>query len=47
MAEKFKRDMLEAERSGNLPFDSEADWIDYASAGLSGPRRWCRRRCAR
>ncbi len=36
-AEKFKRDMLEAERSGNLPFDSEADWIDYASAGLSGP----------
>ena len=20
-----------------LPFDSEADWIDYASAGLSGP----------
>jgi putative ABC transport system ATP-binding protein len=36
-AELFKRDLLEAERSGNLPFDSEADWIDYASAGLSGP----------
>jgi ABC-type multidrug transport system fused ATPase/permease subunit len=36
-AEAFKRDMLEAERAGNLPFDSEADWIDYASAGLSGP----------
>jgi putative ABC transport system ATP-binding protein len=36
-AEAFKRDLLEAERSGNLPFDSEADWIDYESAGLSGP----------
>ena len=36
-AELFKRDMLEAKRSGNLPFDSEADWIDYESAGLSGP----------
>ena len=36
-AEMFKRDMLEAERSGNLAFDSEADWIDYESAGLSGP----------
>jgi ABC-type dipeptide/oligopeptide/nickel transport system ATPase subunit len=36
-AEKFKRDLLEAQRSGNLPLDSEADWIDYASAGLSGP----------
>ena len=36
-AEMFKRDILEAERSGNLPFDSEADWIDYESAGLSGP----------
>jgi ABC-type multidrug transport system fused ATPase/permease subunit len=36
-AEIFKRDMLEAERAGNLAFDSEADWIDYASAGLSGP----------
>ena len=36
-AEAFKRDILEAERSGNLPFDSEADWIDYESAGLSGP----------
>ena len=40
-------DLLEAQRSGNLPFDSEADWIDYASAGLSGPRRWCRRRYGR
>ena len=36
-AEMFKRDVLEAERSGNLPFDSEADWIDYESAGMSGP----------
>ena len=36
-AELFKRDMLEAQRSGNLALDSEADWIDYVSAGLSGP----------
>ena len=36
-AEKFERDLLEAQHSGNPPFDSEADWIDYACAGLSGP----------
>jgi putative ABC transport system ATP-binding protein len=37
-AETFKRERLEAERSGNSPFDSEADWVDYAAAGLSGPQ---------
>jgi putative ABC transport system ATP-binding protein len=36
-AERLKLDQLEAERSGNSPFDAEADWIDYATAGLSGP----------
>ena len=36
-AEMFKRELLEAERSGNSPFDPEADWIDYQAAGLSGP----------
>jgi putative ABC transport system ATP-binding protein len=36
-AEMFKRDLLEAERSGNSAFDPEADWIDYQAAGLSGP----------
>jgi energy-coupling factor transporter ATP-binding protein EcfA2 len=36
-AEIFKRELLEAERSGNSPFDPEADWIDYEVAGLSGP----------
>ena len=36
-AERFKRDLLEAERSGNSPFDPDADWIDYQAAGLSGP----------
>jgi ABC-type multidrug transport system fused ATPase/permease subunit len=36
-AEIFKREQMEAERSGNSPFDSEADWIDYQAAGLSGP----------
>ena len=36
-AEVFRRNQLEAELSGNSPFDSEADWIDYEAAGLSGP----------
>jgi putative ABC transport system ATP-binding protein len=36
-AELFKRELLEAERSGNSPFDPDADWIDYQAAGLSGP----------
>jgi putative ABC transport system ATP-binding protein len=36
-AERLERNQLEAERSGNSPFDAEADWIDYATAGLSGP----------
>ncbi|HEX6111513.1 MAG TPA: ABC transporter transmembrane domain-containing protein, partial [Geminicoccaceae bacterium] len=36
-AEVYKRELLEAERSGNSPFDPEADWIDYQAAGLSGP----------
>jgi putative ABC transport system ATP-binding protein len=36
-AEEYERNLLEAQRSGNSPFDSEADWIDYEAAGLSGP----------
>jgi ABC-type multidrug transport system fused ATPase/permease subunit len=36
-AEIFGRSQLEAELSGNSPYDSEADWIDYQAAGLSGP----------
>jgi putative ABC transport system ATP-binding protein len=36
-AEIFRRSQLEAELSGNSPYDSEADWIDYQAAGLSGP----------
>jgi putative ABC transport system ATP-binding protein len=36
-AEIFRRNQHEAELSGNSPFDSEADWIDYEAAGLSGP----------
>jgi ABC-type multidrug transport system fused ATPase/permease subunit len=27
----------EAERSGNITFDTGAEWIDYASAGATGP----------
>jgi ABC-type multidrug transport system fused ATPase/permease subunit len=32
------RARLEAERSGNSPYDSEDDWIDYASAGIEDPQ---------
>ena len=28
----------EAERAGNSPYDFNADWIDYAAAGVSGPK---------
>ena len=30
-------DLREAERTGNATFDINADWIDYAAAGCSGP----------
>ena len=36
-AERHKRDRHEAQRSGNSPYDIEADWIDYQAAGLDGP----------
>ena len=36
-AEEHKRERHEAARSGNSPYDSEADWIDYDALGLSGP----------
>ena len=29
--------LAEARRAGNSPYDFEADWNDYAAAGLSGP----------
>ena len=35
--EQRKRELEEAERAGNLALDVEADWIDYAAAGLDGP----------
>jgi putative ABC transport system ATP-binding protein len=31
------RERLEAERSGNSPFDPDADWVDYAAAGIEDP----------
>jgi ABC-type multidrug transport system fused ATPase/permease subunit len=37
LVELHKRERHEAERSGNSPYDSAADWIDYAAFGLSGP----------
>jgi putative ABC transport system ATP-binding protein len=35
--EQHRRELAEAERAGNLALDVEADWIDYAAAGLDGP----------
>jgi ABC-type multidrug transport system fused ATPase/permease subunit len=37
LAETHKHELHEAKRSGNSPYDSAADWIDYAALGLSGP----------
>lgn len=34
---QFKRNLLEAQRSGNPALDLNSDWIDYSSAGASGP----------
>lgn len=34
---KYKRNLLEAQRSGNPALDLNSDWIDYRSAGASGP----------
>jgi putative ABC transport system ATP-binding protein len=36
-AEQHKRELHETARSGNSPYDSKADWIDYQAAGLAGP----------
>src|SRR5690606_38149052 len=31
------RDVLEAQRAGNIAFDFRADWVDYEGAGVAGP----------
>jgi putative ABC transport system ATP-binding protein len=36
-AEQHKHELHEAQRSGNSPFDPQADWIDYRAAGVDGP----------
>jgi putative ABC transport system ATP-binding protein len=36
-ARTHELELAEAERTGNSTFDVDADWIDYASAGVSGP----------
>lgn len=36
-ARQFKRNLLEAQRSGNPSFDLNSDWIDYDAAGATGP----------
>jgi putative ABC transport system ATP-binding protein len=36
-AHKRKWEVVEANKSGNLDFDINADWIDYARIGASGP----------
>ncbi len=35
--EQRQRELAETARAGNLALDVEADWIDYAAAGLEGP----------
>ena len=37
LARERERQLYEARRSGNIDFDLQADWIDYRSAGVSGP----------
>jgi len=37
LGRKRERQLYEARRSGNIDFDLQADWIDYRSAGVSGP----------
>ena len=39
MAEKHKRDLLEAKRSGNSEFDPDADWVNFAAIGVAGGER--------
>lgn len=36
-AQLAKWRLSEAEKAGNPPYDVDADWIDYASAGAGGP----------
>jgi ABC-type multidrug transport system fused ATPase/permease subunit len=36
-AAKYRRRIAEAVASGNIGLDVNADWIDYAAAGVSGP----------
>jgi len=36
-ARQHELEALEAERTGCCPLDINADWIDYAAAGVSGP----------
>ena len=34
---RYEREMLEAHSSGNSPHDPQADWINYAAAGIEPP----------
>ncbi len=36
-AEEHRRERHEAKRSGNSPYDSVAEWINYEALGLAGP----------
>ena len=36
-AARHEREREEARRAGNSPYDPEADWVDYAAAGLTEP----------
>jgi putative ABC transport system ATP-binding protein len=34
---RLERELHEAERSGNSPYDPQADWVDYTAAGIDEP----------
>ncbi|MCW0234703.1 MAG: ABC transporter ATP-binding protein/permease [Ferrovibrio sp.] len=34
---RYEREIVEAQASGNSPYDTDADWTDYAAAGATGP----------
>jgi len=45
IAARRARQIEEARRSGNIDFDLHADWIDYESAGVTGPDELSHRIC--
>ncbi len=34
---RYEKEIMEAQASGNSPYDADADWTDYEAAGATGP----------